>query len=307
MQYVWSEPVAINKVEIYWAVDPPRPGALPGSSSLRRMAVPDSYRILYWNGSAFVLVREPKGMGVAADTFNTTTFEVVTTNKLKLEIIPRKDQPAGILEWRVYNSGPVPSLPPVIEAGVDRSVILDGRTYLAGKVTWLEDSRENVARWSKTSGPGVVTFQNATSAITTARFSAPGEYVLTLAASGSDDRSHSVHVHVEEQPPKDRLDVVYTRPYSIDNRFWNERAKTLIVNWIPHCVRMCERTDIAPMRGDGGIDNFIEAGKANRGEPHGGHKGYVFSNAWVHQTVESMCIALMVNAQGDPEIVAHRN
>ena len=57
------------------------------------------------------------------------------------------------------------------------------------------------------------------------------------------------------------------------------------------------------MRGDGGIDNFVEAGKANRGEPHGKHKGYVFSNAWVHQTVESMCIALMVDAQGDPEIL----
>ena len=57
------------------------------------------------------------------------------------------------------------------------------------------------------------------------------------------------------------------------------------------------------MRGDGGIDNFIEAGKANRGEPHGRHKGYVFSNAWVHQTVESMCIALMVDPQGDPEIM----
>ncbi len=66
---------------------------------------------------------------------------------------------------------------------------------------------------------------------------------------------------------------------------------------------MCERTDIAPMRGDGGIDNFIEAAKANRGEPHGKHKGYVFSNAWVHQTVESMCIALMVDAQGDNEIL----
>ena len=57
------------------------------------------------------------------------------------------------------------------------------------------------------------------------------------------------------------------------------------------------------MRGDGGIDNFIEAGKANRGEPHGRHKGYVFSNAWVHQTVESMCIALMVDPQGDAEII----
>jgi hypothetical protein len=34
-----------------------------------------------------------------------------------------------------------------------------------------------------------------------------------------------------------------------------------------------------------------------------GHKGYVFSNAWVHQTVESMCIALMVDPQGDSEII----
>ena len=34
------------------------------------------------------------------------------------------------------------------------------------------------------------------------------------------------------------------------------------------------------------------------------HKGYVFSNAWVHQTVESMCIALMVDPQGDKEIIA---
>jgi DUF1680 family protein len=97
--------------------------------------------------------------------------------------------------------------------------------------------------------------------------------------------------------------VVYTRKYSIDGQLWKERAKALIVNWIPHCVAMCERTDIPVMRGDGGIDNFIEAAKANRGEPHAGHKGFVFSNAWVHQTVESMCIALMVDPQGDAEIM----
>jgi DUF1680 family protein len=35
-----------------------------------------------------------------------------------------------------------------------------------------------------------------------------------------------------------------------------------------------------------------------------GHEGFVFSNAWVHQTVESMCIALMVDAAGDEEIAA---
>jgi len=301
VQYEWAEPVNINKIEVYWAVDHPRPGALPGSH-WPTIHVPKSYRILYWNGSDFVPVSQPQGLGLAADAFNATTFDAVKTNKLRLEVSVEKEEPAGILEWRVYNAGAVPSLPPVIEAGVDRSVVLDAKTYLAGKVTWLEDSQKNSARWMKTSGPGSVAFDDVNAPVTKAKFSAPGDYVLTLAASDSPDRSHSIAVHVEAEPPKDRLDVVYTRKYSIDSPFWNERAKAIIVNWIPHCIRMCERTDIPPMRGDGGIDNFIEAGKANRGEGHGKHKGFVFSNAWVHQTFESMCIALMVDAQGDHDI-----
>ncbi|HVU48409.1 MAG TPA: beta-L-arabinofuranosidase domain-containing protein [Terracidiphilus sp.] len=302
VQYEWSEPVSVDRVEVYWATDHPRPGAIPGSS-FPTLQAPESYRILYWNGNGFVPVSNAQGLGLAADGFNTTTFDAVATSRLRLEVTLQKDRPAGILEWRVYNAGAVPALPPVIDASVDRSVILGGRTYLNGAVTWLQDSEKNSARWIRTSGPGSVSFENAFSPVTTATFSAPGEYVLTLAASGTADRSHSISVNVVEPPPKDRLDVVYTRKYTIDSPFWNQRAKALIVNWIPHCIRMCERTDIAPMRGDGGIDNFIEAGKANRGEPHGKHKGYVFSNAWVHQTVESMCIALMVDPQGDQEII----
>ena len=104
-------------------------------------------------------------------------------------------------------------------------------------------------------------------------------------------------------PPKDnRLDVVYTKRYKIDNPLWNDRAKALITSWIPYCVTQIERTDLT--LGEGGLDNFIEAAKALRGEPHGKHKGYVFSNAWVHQTIEAMCIALMVDPKGDTEIIA---
>ncbi len=294
-------PVTIDRVEVYWAIDHPRPKSLPGTG-WPRMIVPQGYRILYWNGSAFVPVTAPSGLGLSTDSFNLTTFEPVKTTKLRLEVSPEPRKPAGILEWRVYNFGPAPALPPVIDAGIDRSLVLGGHTYLAGKVIWLEDSPANVARWLKTSGPGSVSFDNVASPVTTATFSAPGDYVLTLAASGSKDRSQSFSVHVVQPPPKDRLEVVYTRKYSIDGEFWKQRAKVLIVDWIPHCIRMCERTDIPAGRGDGGIDNFIEAGKANRGEPHAAHKGYVFSNAWVHQTVESMCIALMVDPQGDPEI-----
>jgi uncharacterized protein len=302
VQYEWSEPVSVNKVEVYWAVDRPRPGAIPGSA-WPVLQAPQSCRILYWNGNEFAPVSQAQGLGVAPNTFNATTFEPVKTSKLRLEVVPQPDRPAGILEWRVFNYGPAPALPPVVDAGVDRSVVSDGKTYLSGKVSWLQDSPQNMAKWKKSAGPGAVTFASAAAPVTTATFSQPGDYVLALETSGSKGAPHSVNVHVEPAPPADRLDVVYTRKYAIDSPLWNERAKALIVNWIPHCIAMCERTDIAPMRGDGGIDNFIEAGKANRGEPHRKHKGYVFSNAWVHQTVESMCIALMVDAHGDPEII----
>jgi uncharacterized protein len=302
VQYEWSEPVKVEKVEVYWAVDRPRAAAIPGSA-WQQIKAPETYRILYWNGNDFVPVEQPQGLGVAPDTFNSTTFAPVSTSKLRLEVIPQANQPAGILEWRVFNYGPAPDLPPIVDAGVDRSVVSDGRTYLSGRATWLRDSSDNGVRWMKASGPGAVSFAASNSLATTATFSAPGEYLLALQASGKQGPPPSINVHVEPAPPADRLDVVYTRRYSIDSPLWNQRAKTLIVDWIPHCIAMCERTDIAPMRGDGGIDNFIEAARANRGEPHGRHKGYVFSNAWVHQTVESMCIALMVDAQGDPEIV----
>jgi DUF1680 family protein len=302
VQYDWSEPVNLNKVEIYWAVDRPRAGELPGSY-VRKIAVPESYNIQFWNGTDFVPASQPQGLGLALDMFNTTSFEPVKTSKLRIEVVTQQGRPAGILEWRVFNYGPVPILQPVVNAGVDRSVVSDGKTYLSGKVTWLEDSSKNRARWVKNTGPGAVVFADAASPVTTATFSQAGDYVLALESSGCKGTAPAIAVHVEPAPPADRLNVVYTRKYSIDSKLWNDRAKALIVSWIPHCIAMCERTDIAVMRGDGGIDNFIEAGKANRGEAHAGHKGYVFSNAWVHQTVESMCIALMVDAQGDAEII----
>lgn len=303
VQYSWSKPVTFNKIDVYWAIDPPRPNAPPGSG-WSRIEAPVSYRILYWNGSEFVPVPHAQGLGVREDIFNTTLFEEVKTDRLRLEVVPDETHAAGILEWKVYTSGPVPSLPPVVDAGIDRSVVIGGRTYLAGKSVWLEDLPDNRVRWAMESGPGTVAFENADSPVTTATFTTPGDYVLKLLASGSGGQTSStINVHLEPAPPKDRLDVVYTRKYSIDSPLWNARAKTLIVDWIPHCIHYCERTDIAPNRGDGGIDNFIEAGKANRGEPHGRHKGYVFSNAWIHQTVESMCIALMVDSRGDEEIL----
>ncbi|MCX7603834.1 MAG: glycoside hydrolase family 127 protein, partial [Bryobacteraceae bacterium] len=92
------------------------------------------------------------------------------------------------------------------------------------------------------------------------------------------------------------------REFRLESPFWDERIRNLIVHWIPHCIRQINRTDLET--GLGGIDNFIEAGKKLRGEPHGYHKGYVFSNAWVYQTIESMCLALDYPSGDDPDVAA---
>src|ERR1017187_6658907 len=292
VQYEWSPPISTKQVDVYWWMDGQGVGA------------PKACRVLYWDGKAFVPVANSSGLGVEGSKFNTTTFDEVTTAKLRLEIDSDGTLSTGILEWKVYDSGKSPEFPPAVAAGIDRDVIVGGKTYLAGKVKALKpDSAAAKVTWSKTSGPGEVNFENANEATTTAAFSAPGEYTLKLMAGGGQMRSSStLKVKVNSPPPADRLDVVYTKRYSIDSPLWNARAKALIVNWIPHCVEYINRTNLT--QGQGGIDNFIEAAKALRGEPHAAHKGYVFANAWVHQTVESMCIALMVDPKGDAEIIA---
>jgi hypothetical protein len=208
-------------------------------------------------------------------------------------------------------------------AGPDRVVIISGKTYLNGWAgygdqrggrrgggrrggadtpTPAPSGPPPTVQWSKDSGPGDATFADAKATVTAATFSKPGNYVLKLTANnGQATASSTLHVKVDEPPPKERLDVVYTKNYSIDSPLWNQRAKSLIVGWIPHCIDQINRTDLTT--GQGGIDNFIAAAAAMKGEPYTPHKGYVFANAWVHQTVESMCIAMMIDPKGDPEIL----
>jgi uncharacterized protein len=186
-------------------------------------------------------------------------------------------------------------------AGHDRDVMLEGRTWLRGHVRSKQPPTKVL--WTKVSGPGAVTFLNPSDSTTTAAFSAAGNYTLTFTAWQGDQKDSSrLKVRVSWPPPSKRLDVVYTRRYAIDSRLWNDRIKSIITDWIPWCIDQIERSDLKT--GQGGLDNFIEAGKALRGEPHARHKGYVFSNAWVHQTVEAMCEALMVDPQGDTAIIA---
>jgi DUF1680 family protein len=288
-QYEWSQPVKTSEIAIFW-------WDWEGTLSL-----PQAYRISYWNGTAFVPVNNPQGLGFAVAEYNKTTFDEVETTKLRIDADSALRLTSCLLEWQVIQSPNSKNLPPILTTNGDRTVMLGAKTYLSANIKSV--SPVNKTGWLAVSGPGTVTFTDEESLNATATFSALGEYKLEFfAQKGSQKVTDQIVVKVTDPPKEDRLEVVYTKKYSIDNQLWNDRAKALIVNWIPWCIDQCENPNLT--LGPGGLDNFIEAAKALKGLPHGAHKGYVFSNAWVHQTIESMCIALMIDPKGDREIIA---
>ena len=109
VQYEWSKPINCAKIDVYWFDD---------GAGIR---VPKASRLLYWDGSAFVPVKNPVGLGVEGNQYNTTTFEAITTSKLKLEFDSGAAS-TGILEFKVYDAGESPKFPPVVK--VNRFVAL---------------------------------------------------------------------------------------------------------------------------------------------------------------------------------------
>jgi DUF1680 family protein len=289
VQYEWTKPISTSAIDVYWWND------------RRGVSNPDACRLLYWNGKEFVQVENAEGLGVEESKFNTTTFKEVSTSKLRLEIDSSKSHSTGILDWRVYDSGKSPEFPPTVGAGGDRIVMVGGKTYLVGSVQTMqpEGSSSPDATWSKLEGPGEVVFSDPKAVVTTATFSKPGDYILQL-ESGKPPLTGkaTVKVKAEARPPKTPYHPVDTGPYKIDSPLWNHRAKALIVNWIPHCI---EKIDDPELK-QGGINNFIDAANKLAGKPHAKHRGYVFSNAWIYNTIESICVALMVDSAGDKEV-----
>ena len=77
---------------------------------------------------------------------------------------------------------------PTVNSGANQTITLPAAANLNGTVT--DDGLPNppgavTVTWSKSSGPGTVTFANPAAKVTTATFSAAGSYVLKLTASDS--------------------------------------------------------------------------------------------------------------------------
>ncbi len=103
VQYEWSKPVNVASIDVYWFDD------------RRGVRLPKTSRLLYWDGDAFVPVKNPVGLGVEGNKYNTTTFEEITTSRLKLEFDSLNTASTGILEFKVYDAGKSPKFPPVVK------------------------------------------------------------------------------------------------------------------------------------------------------------------------------------------------
>jgi DUF1680 family protein len=284
VEYDWPQPISSNGVDVYWWQDG------------QGIHLPISCRLLSWDGKDFVPVPGVQGLGIAHDRYNTAAFPDITTTKFRLEFTGNGKFSTGILQWKVSDSGKSPAFPARVRAGHDASVVVGQPLPLQGKV----QPRPDHLSWSVASASGTVNIDDPSAAETKASFSSPGTYVLKLTAkTGGLSASDSVQVQVVPPMPTQHLLPVYTTSYKVNSPLWSDRVKQLIVHWVPHCMdKLCE-----PDLKEGGVQNLIEAGKKNAGQPYKPHVGPPWSDAYVFMTMEAMCWALEVDPQGDPEII----
>jgi DUF1680 family protein len=290
VQYSWSKPVNINGVSIYWYDD------------ARGVRVPQAARLLRWDGQDWAEIKAADGATLALkkDAFNTLAFPAVTTDKLRLELTGKGKFSTGVIEWTVADAGNSPAFPPIVKGPPDRTIRPGEKTELSARVR-SAGSKEITITWTRASGPGEVTFDDPYAATASATFATPGEYVLRVTArQGSEAGSAHVRVKVHATQPLVGQSEVLTRHYLVTSPFWKARTKALIVNWIPHCIAQIDKPDLR----EGGIDNLVEAGNKLAGRSWKAHRGYPFSNAWVFNTVEAMCVALARDPDGDAEVYA---
>jgi PKD repeat protein len=100
--------------------------------------------------------------------------------------------------------------PPAVNAGPDQMITFPASATLAGSATddGLPAGSTLTRTWSKVSGPGTVTFGNASSLNTTASFSVTGSYTLRLTVSDSALSTSDDIVIVVSPAPVNQAPVV---------------------------------------------------------------------------------------------------
>jgi hypothetical protein len=90
IEYTWPTARSINRVATYWFDDN------------QGIDLPASCQVQYFNGSTYVPVPGQSACGVAGNTDNVTTFNTVSTTRLRLSITSRSGLSTGVLEWKAF-------------------------------------------------------------------------------------------------------------------------------------------------------------------------------------------------------------
>jgi len=80
--------------------------------------------------------------------------------------------------------------------------------------------------------------------------------------------------------------------------FWKDHVKRMTERWIPHCIRQMEE-------GGAGQEllNLVRTARVLKGEPAGGtFTGCPWSDAYIHNTIEAVSLALAVDPEGDRDL-----
>lgn len=91
VEYTWDEPLTLSSVDVYWFDD-------TGKGECR---IPESWRVLYKDGSEWKPAENQKGGGVTKDMYNNHSFDTVNTDGLRLEVKFQEGFSCGIARWRV--------------------------------------------------------------------------------------------------------------------------------------------------------------------------------------------------------------
>ena len=88
----WASAVTLNRAEVYLFDDN------------QGIDLPASWKLQYWNGSAYVDVAGASGYPVAANQYNNVTFTAVSTTRLRVALTSAASFSVGLLEVKAFAS-----------------------------------------------------------------------------------------------------------------------------------------------------------------------------------------------------------
>jgi hypothetical protein len=91
IEMAFTKPATVSEAQLYWFDD-------TGQGGVR---VPQSWRLLYREGSDWKPVQASTPYGTAKDQYNTVRFAPVTTTALRLELAMQPNVSAGVQKWKV--------------------------------------------------------------------------------------------------------------------------------------------------------------------------------------------------------------